>query len=135
MIVNIETEKTAVKSILDKYVESIENADMRLYEKNVAHDSTMVNFGAMGIPIIGWNALKQVIENQNAALSQTKINVSNLNIHIQENANLAWATCLWELKAIMVDKPITLPVRCTWVLEKRQSGWVIVHFHKSVAMS
>jgi hypothetical protein len=25
-------------------------------------------------------------------------------------------------------------LRCTWVVEKRRSGWVIVHFHKSMGV-
>jgi len=34
----------------------------------------------------------------------------------------------------MGENLVSLPVRCTWLLEKREGGWVIVHFHKSVAM-
>jgi uncharacterized protein (TIGR02246 family) len=130
--VNIESEKTAIKAVLDNYVASIENEDMELYARNMAHDSNMVNFGGFGNPIIGWDALKKVIEDQNAALSQTKINVTNMAIHISETGRFAWATCLWDLKAVMGENPIELPVRCSWVLEKRGNDWVIVHFHKSM---
>jgi uncharacterized protein (TIGR02246 family) len=130
--VNIESEKTAIKAVLDNYVASIENEDMELYARNMAHDSDMVNFGGFGNPIIGWDALKKVIEDQNAALSQTKINVTNMAIHISETGRFAWATCLWDLKAVMGENRIELPVRCSWVLEKRGNDWVIVHFHKSM---
>lgn len=131
--VNIEAEKAHVKAVLDAYVTSVEAEDMELYAKNVAHDPEMVNFGGFGDPIIGWDALKKVMEGQNEALSQTKITVSDLAIHVAGDGNLAWATCLWDLRAMMGENPIQLPIRCTWVLEKREDQWTIVHFHKSMA--
>lgn len=132
---DIEAEKAAVKAVLDQYVTSVENEDMNLYAQLVAHDAEMVNFGGFGDPIVGWDALRKVMEGQNAALSQTKITVSDLAIHVSETGTLAWARCLWNLKATMGDTPADLPIRCTWVLEKREDRWVIVHFHKSMAMS
>jgi uncharacterized protein (TIGR02246 family) len=132
---NIEAEKSAIKAVLDQYVASIENEDMDAYARLVAKDSDMVNFGGFGDPIMGWDALKQTIEGQNAALSETKITVGHMNIHISETGTLAWATCLWNLKAKMGEAPVELPIRCTWVLEKRNNSWVIVHFHKSMPAS
>ena len=130
---DIEAEKAAVKTVLDQYVTSVEREDMDLYAKNVAHDPKMVNFGGFGDPIVGWDALKKVMEGQNEALSETKITVTDLVIYVSETGTLAWATCLWNLKAIMGESPMELPIRCTWVLEKRDNRWVIVHFHKSMA--
>lgn len=130
---DIEAETKAVKAVLDSYVVSVENEDMEIYAKNVSHDPGMVNYGGFGDPIIGWDALKEVMENQNAQLSETEIEVSDMAIHVSETGNPAWATCLWKLKAVMGENPIELSIRCTWILEKRQGGWVIVHFHKSMA--
>ena len=130
---DIEAEKAAVKTVLEQYVTSVETEDMELYAENVAHDTEMVNFGGFGDPIVGWDALKKVMEGQNEALSETKITVSDLVIHVSETGTLAWATCLWNLKAIMGESPMELPIRCTWVLEKRDTKWLIVHFHKSMA--
>lgn len=130
---DIEAEKMAIETILDDYVASIENEDMDLYAATVADDPEMVNYGGFGGPIIGWDALKEVIENQNASLSETEIEVSNPAIHVSETGKFAWATCLWNLKAMMGENPVELPIRCTWILEKRENGWVIVHFHKSMA--
>lgn len=131
--VNLEAEKEQVKAVLDSYITSIETENMELYSKVMTHDQDMVNYGTSGAPIIGWDALKKVIEDQNSALSQTKITVSDLAIHVSDNGKFAWATCLWNFKAMIGDKLLELPVRCTWILEKGGNGWVIVHFHKSVA--
>ncbi len=132
-MVDIEAEKAAIKVILDNYVISIQKEDMELYGKNVAHDTMMVNYGAFGAPIVGWNGLKKVIEGQNEALSGITIGVSAPDIHVSETGKLAWATCLWNFTAMMGENSVALPVRCTWILEKRENRWVIVHFHKSVA--
>jgi len=131
--VDIQAEKTAIQSVLDDYVKSVENEDMELYGKTVAHDTAMVNFGTFGQPIVGWAALEKVIAEQNKALSQTTITVSNVKIEVAKSGKFAWATSQWNFKAVMGDKPLELPVRCTWILEKQKDGWVIIHFHKSVA--
>lgn len=131
--VDTAAETTAVNAVLDSYVQAVVNEDMEAYSKNVAHDAAMMNFGGFGDPISGWAALQDVMEQQNAALSETHIEVKDLNIHVSPDGKLAWATCLWTLSAKMGEDPITLPLRCTWVLEKREDTWVIVHFHKSMA--
>ena len=93
--VNIGTEKIAVKSALDNYITSVENADIELYARTVANDSDMVNFGtSAGDRVVGWNTLKEVMTAQNAALSGTKISVSDVTINISPDEQFAWATLL-----------------------------------------
>ncbi len=130
--VDVGAEKEAVRTVLDEYVKSIETENMELYAKLVAHDTAMVNFGGFGKPIIGWDALKNVMEGQNEMLSDTKIEVGSMQIHVSSDGKLAWATCLWSLKAMMAENPVELPIRCTWVCEKGNAGWLIIHFHKSM---
>lgn len=131
--VDYEAEKRAIQTVLDEYIVSIENEDMALYEKNMAHYTDMVNFGAFGKPIVGWEALKKVMESQNEMLSETKITARDVFIKICPSGKFAWATSLWNFKTIMEEKPVEWPVRCTWVLYKPKTVWVIIHFHKSIA--
>ena len=131
--VDIEAEKTAVAAVLANYVDAVEKEDMNLYSAVISHDSTMINFGSTGDPIIGWEALKKVIESQNSALDSIDVEVSDVRIHVAPCGGMAWATSLWTLKAKAVDKSVSLQVRCTWALEKDGNIWLIVHFHKSVA--
>ncbi|MGB8657112.1 MAG: nuclear transport factor 2 family protein [Candidatus Zixiibacteriota bacterium] len=131
--VDIEAEKAAIRVVLDNYVTSIENEDMGLYAKVMAHDPDMVNFGTEASErIVGWNALEKLIEAQNASLTGTKITVSDVTIKLAPGTRFAWATSLWNVKATLAGQWFELPVRCTWILEKQRTGWVIVHFHKSV---
>ena len=130
--VNQETEREKIKSVLDSYITSIETENIDLYAKILSHDQDMTNFGTSEPPIVGWDSLKKIIEDQNAALSQTKIVASDLAIHISKEGDFAWATDLWDFRAMMGEQAIQIPVRCSWVLEKRDGEWVITHFHKSV---
>ena len=130
--VNQETEREKIKSVLDSYITSIETENIDLYAKILSHDQDMTNFGTSEPPIVGWDSLKKIIEDQNAALSQTKIVASDLAIHISKEGDFAWATDLWDFRAMMGEQAIQIPVRCSWVLEKRDGQWVITHFHKSV---
>lgn len=133
--VDIQAEQQRIKEVLDGYVTSIENEDMALYGKVMDHDVDMVNFGSEAADrIVGWNELEKVIQDQNAALSGTKITVSDETIKISPDGQFAWATSIWNFKAMIGEQALELPVRCTWILEKRGAGWVIVHFHKSVGM-
>jgi hypothetical protein len=130
---NVEADKTAIQAVLDNYITSIENEDMELYSKIFVHDPDMVNFGtAVTERIVGWEALEKVIEAQNAALSETKITQSDVTIDLSPEGRFAWATSLWNFKAKMDTLTLDLPVRCTWILEKINKDWEIVHFHKSV---
>jgi uncharacterized protein (TIGR02246 family) len=131
--VGVAAETAAVTAVLNDYIASVEKEEIDLYGKVMAHDAGMVNYGTGGAPIVGWNALKKIIEDQNAALSQTRITASNVSVKILPAGDWAWATSLWEFKAVMGGKTLDLPVRCTWILEKRDGRWVVVHFHKSIA--
>ena len=133
---NLEAEKIAIQSVLDKYITSVEHADIEMYAQNIVHDQEMVNFGTDATErIVGWDALRAVMEAQNAALSETKIIASDVTVNISPDERFAWATSMWIFKAVMGRQAIELPVRCTWILEKFDSAWQIVHFHKSVGVT
>jgi ketosteroid isomerase-like protein len=66
--------------------------------------------------------------------SDIKITQTDLRIHFSPDHRLAWATCLWDWREKMGEEIATAPVRCTWVVERRDADWVIVHWHKSVGV-
>ena len=131
---NIKDEKASVKKTLDNYVKSIVDEDMDLYSEIVAHDSNMINIGG-GTDlswIEGWVQLKDVMNGQNDAFSETKIDVTKERIFVSPSGRDAWAVTLWNLKTVLSDgNTYLLPLRCTWVLQKRDNKWIIVCFHKS----
>lgn len=82
--------------------------------------------------MVGWEALKQAIQAQFDAVADTKITVSDVTITVPKDSSVAWATSMWIFNAKIGDQAIEVPLRCSWVLEKRDGAWLIVHFHKSV---
>jgi uncharacterized protein (TIGR02246 family) len=131
--VNVESVEAEVRAVLDRYIASVEQEDMEHYAQLVAHDADMMNFGAFGGPIIGWDGLQEVMEGQNAMLDAIQIDQSNVKVHVLATGDNAWATSLWQFKATAGEALLDLPVRCTWQLERRDGNWQIVHFHKSIA--
>ena len=131
--VDLEQSKQEINSILDQYVASVELENMEQYASIVCHDAEMVNFGAFGAPIVGWEALQAVMEGQNAGLDSIKVTPSEVQIYVFPSGTHAWATSLWRFQAKAGENALDLPVRCTWVLEKRGEEWKIIHFHKSIA--
>ena len=127
------SDEAAVRAVLSRYVTSLEHEDLDLYAQLVASDPVMVNFGAFGDPILGWDGLKDAMEKQNRAYDETRITVRDVRVHVISSAGIAWATSLWDFTTTSGGREMHLPVRCSWVLEKRGGAWVIVHFHKSVA--
>ncbi len=132
--IDIDNDTVAINDILNDYVVSIETGDTNMYADLVTHDTGMINFGAFGEPIHGWNELQQVIADQNATLDSIVIIVSDQRVHIASCGDIAWATSLWDFRAAAGGERVELPVRCTWVLQKSNDRWRIHHFHKSVAV-
>jgi ketosteroid isomerase-like protein len=132
--INIQDEKASIEKTLDNYVKSIVEEDMNLYSEIVAQDSNMINVGG-GVNlswIEGWTQLKDVMNGQNDAFSETEINVTKERIFVSPTGRDAWAVTLWNLKTVLSDgNNYLLPLRCTWVLQKRNNKWIIVSFHKS----
>lgn len=131
--VDVESAEADVRALLDRYVRCVEQEDMEEYAQVVAHDSDMMNFGAFGEPIVGWDELQAVMEGQNAALEDIAIDQSEVRVHVLPSGDNAWATSLWQFKASAGENQLNLPVRCTWQLERREGTWQVVHFHKSIA--
>jgi len=129
-------ERKAVKEGIDAWIKAVEGRSISLLPKAVCQDADSVWIGAgMDEWLVGYEALEQAMSAQNAALTDIHIDVTQETIHISHQEDMAWATNQWVFNARMGDQAIALPLRCTWILEKRQDRWVIVHFHKSAGMA
>lgn len=132
--IDVAAETEAVKAALDSYVQSVVQEDMQRYWQVMDRDSTMVNVGG-GTSlswITGWEELAEVMNGQNSAFSETTIDVTQEWIRVSPTGSFAWAVTRWDLATVLSDgSRALLPLRCSWVLEKRDGRWIIVHFHKS----
>jgi len=130
----IDVESAAVADMLNRYVEAVEERDLVSYAKVVAHDDDLAWYGSMPGQIVGWSEVEQVMRGMFEAGSDIRITQTDLRIHFSPDRHLAWATCLWDWREKMGEELAEVPVRCTWVLERRHADWVIVHWHKSVGV-
>jgi ketosteroid isomerase-like protein len=128
-----ESERPSVKTALDAFVRAVERHDLVGLSGVVAQDPDLVWIGTGEDEwIVGDEALKEVIQAQNEALEYIRITVSEETIHLSPSEEVAWATNRWVFRARMGGEELKLPLRCTWVAEKRDGGWVLVHSHKSL---
>ena len=133
--VAIDVEAAAVAEAIRAYIKAVETEDLDAYAGIMAHDPDLAWYGSMPGQIVGWGEVESVISGMFADLSDIRITQTDLRTHFSPDRNLAWATCLWEFRAKMGDQAVIEPTRCTWVLERRDARWVIVHWHKSVGVA
>jgi len=133
--IDLAAEEQAIRSLLDDYVTAKEQEDMELYARVLAHDSEMVNIApGANAYFVGWDSLKKAVEAEFAMVTGTKINTRDLKIIVQRDGKIAWATARWDWQANVDNQPMQLSGRVTFIFEKREAGWIIVHFHGSVGM-
>jgi len=132
--VAIDVEAAAVADTLKRYVDAVEERDLVRYAAVVAHDDDLAWYGSMPGQIVGWSEVEQVMRGIFDAGSDIKITQTDLRVHFSPDRQLAWATCLWDWRGKTGEEVAEVPVRCTWVLERRDAEWVIVHWHKSVGV-
>jgi len=66
---------------------------------------------------------------------QTEIDETKSWINLSQSGQFAWAVTLWDLTTTFNDgTKCLIPLRCTWILEKMNGSWIIVHFHKSIGI-
>ena len=134
---NPEAEQANVKHTIDQLVRAFENKDTTLVPGIFAHDPDMVSFGTDSAEHwVGWEALRQNVDQEIAAYEDTKITIRDQAIKIHPSGKVAWFSEIadWDLKA--GGKPVHLTgTRITGVLEQRDGNWVIVQFHGSVPVS
>jgi ketosteroid isomerase-like protein len=131
----VTNEYAAIKAGIDAWINAVELRDITLLPQVVAQDGDSVWIGVgTGDWLVGYAALEQGMQAQNAALQDIHIQVSDEFIHVSPSGDMAWATNQWIFNARIGDQPLAMPLRCTWILENRHDRWVIVHFHKSSGM-
>lgn len=135
LVVDQMSTRAEVKAAIDAWITSVEDRDISMLPQVVVQDPDAVWIGpGAGEWLPGYESLEQAMQAQNDALHDIHITVSDETIHLSPSGDMAWATNQWIFGAIMGDQALAMPLRCTWIVEKRQNRWIIVHFHKSSGM-
>ena len=124
----------AVRAALDAWIAGVEQGDPAIVAQAMAPDDDLEYIGFQASDwLIGWPAVKAALEAQAAAVKDIRITVAETRIHALRGGQAAYATSQWVIAGDIGGQHITMPLRCSWVLEKRGDGWLLVHFHKSMA--
>jgi len=132
--VDLNAEKERVELVLEKYIIANEDQKIELAEEIWADDEEIVAFGTNSDEkLVGWKAIKNIIQKQFDAFSNTYISVEDQKININKSGNTAWFSELVSYNFIYDSIPLSYEgVRFTGVLEKRDGKWVIVQSHMSI---
>src|SRR5262245_17888726 len=122
--------EAAVKAVLDKVAEGYSKRDRTLLRTAFAPDPDVLMYGTgadekrLGLAEIQAQAERDWSQTETASVSYKSISVSAAG-------SVAWAAtyAVFDLKA--GGQKMTLPLRITFVLEKRSDQWLIVHAHFS----
>jgi len=135
--VDLTSEKTNVKTVVDQFVQFWETHDMELLSKIMAHDSDMVNYGSDASEyFVGWEEFKGALVKMLPSLQETKITVKDQVIKISSAGDVAWFSESWDWDLKVDGNPVQINgQRLTGVLEKRNGNWVFVQFHNSVPVA
>jgi len=132
--VDLEAEKAKVKTVVDQFTQVWETEDVELFSRIMAHDADMVNFGSDAPEhFVGWEALKEAVEQMFPSFENTKIAVKDQVIKVHPSGHVAWFSQIWDWDLVVGGQPVRLEgCRFTGVLEKRNGNWVFVQFHNSI---
>jgi len=136
-VADLNAEKAAVKTLLDKVVELFEKGDIKIAERIFAKDTDMINFGTDAAERwMGYEALMKSLEQQNAAVEEGKITIRDQEIRVHKSGTVAWYSEIIDFKGKSQGQPFAIEgMRQTGILEKREGNWVIVQTHSSVPVS
>jgi ketosteroid isomerase-like protein len=129
--VNAEEERSRVQQVLDKYLQSVNSADVNLASAVWLQSPDVVVVTPLG-RFEGWdNVQRELYVNfLQKAFLERDLRPSNVHIHV--NGTSAWAVFDWNFTAKLANgQPFTSKGRESHVYEKVDGAWRIMHLHYS----
>ncbi|MGD9346465.1 MAG: SgcJ/EcaC family oxidoreductase [Candidatus Aminicenantes bacterium] len=132
--VDLEAEKANVQAVLNQYVEAWENLDIELFSKVFSHDDDIVIFSASpNKRYVGWEVFREDVQKSFHEMTSVEISFRDISIEVHASGNIAWLSCLEDWDFVYQGQPVSDEgARVTWILEKRNGQWVIIHAHWSM---
>ncbi len=129
-----ESQEDAVRSVLDKYTIACEGRDLAAISSVFSHDLDVVIMNvADPDQIVGWKGVEEVYRGLFSVSGEVKIRHTNIAIKILASGTAAFLICDQNVSGTIQGSVFALEgVRATWVLEKEEGQWRIVHAHWSV---
>jgi hypothetical protein len=132
--IDVAAEKEKVALVLEKYVIANEKQDITMIHNVWAAEPDIVVIGTNSDEmLIGWDAIKDVMERQFSSFEDTYISVHDQIININDTGNTAWFSEILNYNYIYQGTALQYEgLRFTGVLQKRDGEWLIVQSHMSI---
>ena len=115
-----------------RYIHAYEKKDLATLTKSFANDDKLQAFWPdPGKPfrIEGWSEMRKGLEGYVSSISNMNINIRQPIVQVY--GSLAIVSCHWSFSGVVGNKPQVGSGRGSYVFEKRDGAWVIVHLHES----
>ena len=129
--VDVEAEKANVIAVLNRAVLAVNAIDAESYLENYCKDNDIVLFGDTS-RIVGFDAWRETIQKGFEQYDSAEVSLRDVVIKISPSGDVSWLTCYLDLKSVVQgEKRNEKGTSATYVLEKRNGKWLIVHAHWS----
>ena len=121
-----------VSETFSRYIQAYEKKDMETLRKIFANDEKLQAFWpdpSNPFRIEGWKEVQRGLEGYLPAISSMTVNIRQPIVQVY--GPLAIVSCHWSFSGAVGGKPQVGSGRGSYVFERRQGDWVIVHLHES----
>ncbi len=132
-----ESAEDAVRSVLDKYTTACEGGDFAAVSSIFSHDSDIVVINVADPDrVVGWKSVAEVYKGLFSISGEVRFRHTNIAIKILASGTAACLTCDQNVSGTIQGRAFAVEgVRASWVLEKEEGQWRIVHAHWSVPLT
>ncbi len=129
----MDREQREAIALLEKYIQAFQKRDIDLASEVYAHDNDLIVYGSSPSDRrLGWSQTEEYLRNYIASVDRIEIALQERRIEFHKSGDVAWFAQVLIWKETEQGKIYTMDgLRITGVLEKRDSGWVIVQLHAS----
>lgn len=121
------------EAIIRLIVRANAEKDMTTFSKYMAHDTDVVGYTIGGRKYVGWPAVEQAMHEEFDSVTKLEIPISELNVW--QKGDIAWFTMeLDYIRHVGTGANLTslsLPLRETGVLVRRNGRWLLHVWHES----
>jgi len=121
-----------VAAVLDQFARGWREADAAVLESTWMPDDRTISYQAseQAAPIYGMAALREYYKEALGMYPITSMEIRN--VRIVPVGTAAYASCDIDIGFVVSGKEYVVHPRATFVLRKRGSRWLVVHYHESI---
>ena len=129
---NAESDAKQVSDTFYRYMQAYEKKDMETLTRSFASDEKLTAFWpdpSNPFRVEGWKEMRKGLEGYLPAIASMAINIRQPIVQVY--GPLAIVSCHWSFSGVVGGKPQVGSGRGSYVFEKRDAAWVMVHLHES----